>query len=299
MGFREWRLQDRARAWLDRLDLDNPYQRRLRELCSWDPWLGHLGPDAQRYLVAHDQGAIRPFHYRWLTPWFCRSDRRRYTVVSYASLAAMVPAMRWYTGKWSPGLFVFGLPGVWDTARYCPPLVDAPAMALAISSAAAIKRGQWGLGITLSLAAGATKESAPLFAALYAWNPLPLIGFLAPLIRHFQPAGDDVFGPDDFAHYVLDHPFETAWSTRQGRSKDVRLWLTPWGALLLGLTQPNRQTLMTVTAAYGQCAAATDNARLYSWAWPVLADNTVETTGNWWVLALLAHLLNPWKGQGE
>jgi hypothetical protein len=293
----QWR--DWLGTQIGRLDPENPYQNRIRHWLSWDPWIGHLGPDAHRYMVAHERNVARPFHYRWLTPRICQGDRRRFALIGHGSLAAMIPAMRWYTGRWSPGLFLFGLPGVWDTARYCPPLVDAPAMALAVLSAAAVKQGQWGLGIVLSLAAGATKETAPLFAALYAWNPAPLIGLGAPALRHLQPAGDDVFGPDEFPHYVLDHPFETAWSTRQGRSKDWKLWLAPWGACLAGFGNPTPQTLATLAAAYGQCIGATDNARLYQWAWPVMADNTVKAAGSWWLVALIAHLLNPWKGDGE
>lgn len=292
-------VRDRVKEWAGRLDPANPYHQRLTELTSWAGWTGQLGPDAHRYLVAHDVGAPRPFHYRWLVPYLCRGDRRRFTVVCYASLAAMVVAMRWHTGRWPPGLFVAGLPGIVGTARYCPTLVDAPAMALAILAAAACRRGQWGLSVVAALAAGATKETAPVFAALYAWSPLPLAGLAAPALRHLQPEGQDIFDPADRASRALHHPFEAAWAARQGRGCDPKLWLAPWGACLAGLAEPDPQTVLTVAAAYAQCAVATDNARLYQWAWPVLAENTTRVTGRWWLAALVAHLANPWKGRGE
>lgn len=293
-------LLDRARKlYQERLELlppESPYRARIEELVSWEHWLGTLWPDAQRYLVAHEQGAPRPYHYRWLAPWVCRGDRRRWTAVAYGSMIGMVPAMRLLTGRWVPGLFVFGLPGIWTTHRRCPPLVDAPAMFLAVLAAAATRRRRWVSAVILSLLAGATKETAPVFAALYAGNLLPLVGLAAPAVRHRQEPGPDI--TDDFSHYVLEHPWETGWLGHRGRSQDWRYWLSPWGGCLLGLTGDTR-TVLTVAAAYGQCAVGWDGSRLYQWAWPVLADNATARAGDWWPLVLAAHAFNPWRGEGN
>lgn len=294
------RLRERVRVEYEaRLEKMKPeHQAKVRDVLSWPYWWGNLGPDAARYTVAHQQAVPRPYHYRWLIPKLCQGDRRKFTVVTYGSLLGMVPAMRWYTGRWEPGLFLFGLPGVWHINRYCPYLADPPAMLAAIVSAAAVKRGQWGLGIVASLVGGATKETAPLFAALYAWNPLPLIGLIAPALQHLKPAGEDLTDAWlEHSHYVLEHPFETAYDARVGQAKNWRLWVAPWGALLLGL-RADPQTVATVGTAYGQLLGATDNERLYQWAWPVLARNTVEATDKFSLAALVAHLVNPWKGSG-
>lgn len=290
-------LRDRAKAEFDaRVEKLSPeHQIQVRDLLSWPRWWGSLGPDASRYVVAHERPVPRPYHYRWLIPKLCQGDRRKFTAVTYASLLGMVPAMRWYTGRWEPGLFLFGLPGVWHINRYCPYLADPPAMLAAIVSAAAVKRGQWGLGIAASLVGGSIKETAPVFAALYAWNPLPLIGLIGPALQHLKPEGEDI--TDDASHYVLEHPFETAYSYRVGQARNWRLWVAPWGALLLGL-RADAQTVATVGAAYGQLLAATDNERLYQWAWPVLARNTVESAGDFAMAAVVAHTVNPWKGSG-
>lgn len=290
------KVADAYRARLESMPEDSPFRQRIEHYMSWDAWLGELWPDAQRYMVLHEQGAPRPYHYRWLIPSVAAGDRRRWSAIAIGSMVGMVPAMRVLTGRWAPGLFVFGLPGVWATHRRCPPLVDAPAMFLAICAAAATRRRWWVPAVALSLMAGASKESAPVFASLYAGSPVPLVGMVAPVVRHLQEPGQDI--TNDYSHYVLEHPFEAGWAAHRGKAQDWKYWVAPWGGLVAGVAKPDLRSVLTVGLSYGQCLVATDGSRLFQWAWPVLAERTVEVAGDGWPLLLLFHSFNPWRGEG-
>lgn len=284
---------------------------RVRERTTLHPtnpyeaWLDSLihprregSPDGLRYLaMGEGKDVPKPYHYRWLLPRLAKTDWTKWQRSTDLSLVAMVPAMRWLTGRWAPGLFVFGLSGVWKLNRQLPVLVDAPAMLAAIVAGAATRHKRWEVAVAASLVAGATKESAPVFAALYGGHPLPLIGLISPIVMHFKPEGPDVTPDSDFSHEVLVRPFASAWWVRRGRAEDWKLWLAPWGGLLAGLRGDPR-TLVTVAVAYAQCVRSSDSIRLYQWAWPVLAENTIKTMGDNWPLALAVHTFNPWKGDG-
>jgi hypothetical protein len=286
------RATDAVRRW--RENLDPEHRKFLEALAEVE---GQMSPDGWRYLrLADGEPVPIPYHLRWLLPRLVGSDRKRWGIVQHASLAALTIAMRAYTGTWSSAALVLTLPGVSTINRRHPVLVDLPAMTLAVASAAAVKRGQWGLGAVLSLAGGATKESAPIFAAVYAWNPLPLVGLAAPALRYRTPAGDD--GIADFSKACLDQPWAMAWFTRREHLTDPKVWLAPWGALLAGFTW-NPQTLLTLALAYAQCLRAVDNARLYQWAAPVVAANvTRELPRSTWLPIALATAFNPWRGEG-
>lgn len=259
---------------------------------AWRDDLGIMSSDSWRYLaMARGEGAPKPYHYRWLLPRLLGEDRRRWATVSTASVVGMVPAMWWLTGRPGAGLFAFTLHGVWPLARHHPVLVDAPGMLLAIIAAAATKHRRWEIALVASLAAGATRETAPVWAAVYAWHPLPLVGLLSPLVMERRPEGPDI--TDDFSHTCVVDPVGAAWRVRQVHTKDDwKTYVAPWGGLLAGLRGDTR-TAVALLLAYAQCLVAVDTTRLVQWAWPVLADNLTEDRR--WPVALLASTLNPWK----
>jgi hypothetical protein len=92
------------------------------------------------------------------------------------------------------GLLVCGFSGIWRMQLHRPVLVDAPAMAWSIGAALLFQHHLWYLGIACSAVAGSIKETAPGFAACYAWNPLCLIGLLVPVVRGLlaRPGADPV-----------------------------------------------------------------------------------------------------------
>jgi hypothetical protein len=271
------KFSDTFRAWLS-------------ETCNPS---GQVTADGWRYLaIADGRGAPRPYHFRWLLPTLLGDDKAKWAAVSRGSVVAMVPAMRLLTGSWAPGLFVFNLDGVWGMARKYPVVVDQAAMLAAILSAAAARRRHFVTSAALALVAGSVKESSPLFAASYAWHPVPLLGLVAPLARMSVEPGEDV--AQDFSHDAIERPVESAWWVRRGMAFDPKLWVAPFGALVAGF-RGDRRTLATLLLAYGQTTVAVDTTRLVQWAWPVLAENTVEACGERWPLALVAHWFNPWK----
>jgi hypothetical protein len=181
-------------------------------------------------------------------------------------------------------------------------LVDVAAMDWALASAIAAQRGMWALAITLALVAGSMKETAPIFASCYAWNPVLLVGLACPLVRKLTAAvGDDIF--DDREAWVLAHPILASRIAHAGRWRDPSLMLTPWGVSLIALFTIDHAVLImlltTLVLAYCQLLIATDSVRLYQWAAPpmILATMTVLTSP-WAIVALALHLLNPWAGDG-
>lgn len=273
---------------LDRVDTDDLHRDWLRSLIAHSDI---VPPDGWRYIaLAEGTPVPRPYHYRWLAPRVLGADSAKWSTANAVSVAAMVPAMRWLTGKWGPGLFAFTLDGVWTLARRYPVVTDPMAQLAAIIAAAATKQRRWGIATAASLIAGAIRETAPVFAAAYADHPLPLIGLIAPAIRHRHPEGPDV--ADDFSADAVRQPLWAAWWVRRDSSRDPKLWLTPWGGLLAGV-RGDRRTILTLAVAYAQTVAAVDTTRLVQWAWPVLADNA--TDDNRWPLALAASWFNPWR----
>jgi hypothetical protein len=176
-----------------------------------------------------------------------------------------------------------------------PVLVDAPAMALALGAAVALQRGHWALAVALATIGGGCKETAPIFAALYAWSWLPLMGLVALLgIRTAgKPDGDPFSGRGTLnaAKVILAQ-----------RRHDFLSWtqtLLPWGAVLpmYVLAGPAWKSLVTVAVGYGQLLIATDKARLFQWAAPpVIAVAAHGASGPWLAVALIAHAFNPYRG---
>ena len=272
----------------DRYRLSDRQRSAIRR---WRDDLGILSSDSWRYLaMAKGEGAPKPYHYRWLLPRLLGEDRRKWATVSTASVAGMVPAMWWLTGNPASGMFAFTLHGVWGMARTHPVLTDAPAMLAAIVAAAATKHRRWEIAVAASLIAGGCRETAPVFAAVYAWHPLPLIGLVSPIVRELQAEGPDI--TDDFSHTCVADPVGAADQVRSGTPVDWRLYVAPLGGLVAG-GRGDVRTAAVLVLAYAQLAVAVDTARLVVWAWPVLADNVCRT--QWWPASLAVSTWNPHK----
>lgn len=265
--------------------------RQRSAVRRWRDDLGELSSDSWRYLaMAKGEGAPKPYHYRWLLPRLLGEDRRKWATVSTASVAGMVPAMWWLTGNPASGIFAFTLHGVWNMARSYPVLTDAPAMLAAIVAAAATKHRRWEIAVAASLIAGGCRETAPVFAAVYAWHPLPLIGLISPIVRELQAEGPDI--TEDFSHTCVTDPVGATDQVRAGSSGDWKLYAAPLGGLVAG-GRGDVRTAAVLVLAYAQLAVAVDTARLIVWAWPVLADNVTRT--QWWPAALAVSAWNPHK----
>jgi hypothetical protein len=253
-----------------------------------------LTPDGVRYFTAVDRRVARPFHFRWLLPLVLRRNEMAWLWCSRGSIVAIGLLTAWYAR--SPWMVcVAFLPGVAFAWRH-PVLVDAPGMMLALL-AAVLWPVCWPAAIVVVLLAGCVRETSPVWAAVYAWNPVMLIGLVPVVIRVFQRAGSDVLDAENA--WILRHPFRASRKYHAGLWLDPMVMVAPWGALIVGLRSLDVQLGVALLLGYGQLGLATDSVRLYQWAAPVLAVATVQSVPGWALpFVALGVVFNPWKGSG-
>jgi hypothetical protein len=262
-----------------------------------------LSPDGRFYSSGAPKP--RPYSLRWLWPALCGKSVLAWMVLSAVSLIAWGPALAWYlslTGA-APWQQLFGvallcgLPGLFRLNTRFPILIDPPAFLLALVSAAFALSGHPAYSVAAALAAGASKESAPIFAAAFALSPWPLIGLVA--CGWWRATGPI----PTWAAEWLRHPVAYARKAQAGAWLDWKVVALPWGAVLpLALCAPLDRRLMLAAAAgaalgYAQMFTAVDRARLFSWAAPAaIALAVTEVPEGWAVPIAAAHALNPYRG---
>lgn len=257
-----------------------------------------VSPDGHRLrALARGEPQPHPFHLRWFLPWLLGANPTGWIWTSRLAMAACSVLAGVYCHAWQAALIPITLSGLNLNLRL-PVLVDLPAMTVALAAAVCAQHGWWPAAIALSLAAGMTKETAPVFASLWAWNPILLLGLAAPAVRLlWKPGIDQSEGPMADA---LTHPWRTSQDAHRGQWANPLLWLTPWGVLLIGVGHPTWQLALAALAAYGQCLFATDSVRLWIWCWPVVLARTFEVTPrrDWFLLAVVAVAVMPYGGNG-
>ena len=265
--------------------------------------LVRLGPDSARYVLAgQGQRVAKPFHLRVLLPWVCEDVERRWRAVWLASWPLLIGLTAWFGwlrglelgAALAAGVLVAGLPGVWGPPVVRPVGVDLPGMVLALGSLVAFQVGWWPMGVVLIVFAALTKESMPVWAALWSWSIWPLIGLLAPLIVGLvrKPVIDEVTAHPNLRE-VHDHPVRTALQAHRGQWRDGWIMVFPWGVTLIGLVEPSWPLIVCLIVVYAQLLVATDTVRLLHTAGGVpmaLAAVTVIPSG-WLVLAVVAHVV--------
>lgn len=261
-----------------------------------------LGPDSARYVLAgQGQRVAKPFHLRVLLPWVCEDVERRWRFVWLASWPLLIGLTAWFgwlrgLELWpalAAGVLVAGLSGVWGPPVVRPVGVDLPGMVLALGSLVAFEAGLWPLGVVLVVFAALTKESMPVWAALWSWSIWPLIGLLAPLVVGLvrKPVIDEVTAHPNLRE-VHDHPIRSALVAHRGRWRDGWLMVAPWGVTLVGLVEPSWPLVVCLVVAYCQLLVATDTVRLLHTAAGVpmaLAAVAVVPT-SWLLLVVVGHV---------
>jgi hypothetical protein len=193
-------------------------------------------------------------------------------------------------------LLVCGLPGILGPPSVIPVGVDLGATACAVVAVAFTVGGNgsgWvAAAVIVACVAGGMKESGPVWAAVWAWHPLPLVGLVVPLIRGLvvRP-GPDPLG--DRFQFIADHPVRAALVAHSGRWRDGWLMVAPWGACLLGLGRMSWPLAVALVLAYGQLLVATDTVRLvHHGAGPVLASAAVAVCPvRWLPMLVVAHVV--------
>lgn len=258
-----------------------------------------LTPDGVRYFAASEQRVARPFHYRWLLPRLLGTDDRKWKWTNHTALWACLPLVYVYAGQGWRGMaaaaLLMGLNGIWHFNRRFPVLVDATGIMFALASAVTLQHGLWPLALALVFVGACVRETTPVFAALYAWNPLLLLGLLAPAVRHLQKSGPDVLDGEN--EWILAHPI---LASRKYHANMPRAhWILPWGAALVALANISPQLALTAGVAYAQCLVATDTVRLYQWSFPVVLAAAVHAVPLSWLPVLVAlQFANPFASEG-
>jgi len=262
-----------------------------------------LGPDAARYLAAAEGRLVpRPFHLRVALPFACGANLRAWWVVHLASwplLAGGLFAWRLSVGDgWQVAIAVCvllcALPGILGPSVVIPVGVDLPATALAVWACFLASLGHPGgiaAGVIVVACAASVKESAPVWAALWAWCPWLLIGLAVPAVVSFvRKPGPDPLGPR--FQEIADHPIRTALAAHRGRWRDAWLMVAPWGVCLAALVEPDWRLLVVLAIAHLQLLVATDTVRLVAHAaGPTMAVAAAQVIpAQWLVLACVAHV---------
>ena len=253
-----------------------------------------LTPDGYRYLASTQKRVARPFHLRWLLPKLCGLHERRWKAAAYGSVAAVGALTAWYSGSVWMACVVF-LPGVAFNFKN-PVLVDAAGMALALLSAVLLPFS-WPLAMLVAFVAGCVRETSPVWAAVYAWNPLLLVGLVPVAVRWFQRQGPDVLDAENA--WIIKHPIQASMKYHHGRWTDWNLMVAPWGGMLAGLAGFGPRLALALALGYSQLVVATDSVRLYQWAAPSLALACTGALPVWSLpFVAVSVVFNPWKGPG-
>jgi hypothetical protein len=242
--------------------------------------------DWEEYQRAASGNAPRPFCWRWLVPALARSSPAAWRAITVWSLALLPAALVFFLHTHRVGgplswtltaLALTLLPVIYERGLKILHLVDAPALLLALLTAACSRLESPGVYCTLPLAilTGATRETAPIFAALWAMNPLPLIGLLGvPFWRR---------GVAPWRHsHLYEQPWRRHMNARWQQGFHLG-YLVGWGAFLpawphaLG-TYP-WILMMTLTMATIPILRSIDVFRLLvPWCVPILALSLCQIT---------------------
>jgi hypothetical protein len=242
-------------------------------------WQDGINPcqDGARYTSGEPQPS--PFHRR-----FHAWPPRVLMIVTWASFVATAAML----GTPQRALMFLVLPGAWMCC-VMPTTVDGPSMATSVVSSILVSRGDSisiACGVAMAALGGAMHERAPVFAALYAWSPWPLLGLVAvqwwsrpALARHSSPElADRLVGHKSTLATMLAHKPHVDLLNEGGlvwALRGIPLWAAHAGAPL--------QAWVALAVAFASRLVGTDTARCLMWAAPAFL---MHMDPPWWVVAL-------------
>ena len=226
-----------------------------------------------------------PFGRRWLGPFLCGDDVRKWRVLTSGSVLLISMLLGWQWGWIAPILFL-GLMALARIPLVIPALVDAPSFLFALLAGML----PFPFNLLCALISGAFKETGPVFAAAWTLNPTLLLGLLAVKWWHKKAPSEKPFLSPVWKLPALTIPFHP-WLYM-----DAMLY--PWGALAvlvpvgLGLGVAWEAPILSLALGYGSLLLARDRARLYEWAFPALLPAALACPP--WLIypLLLPHLMN-------
>jgi hypothetical protein len=190
---------------------------------------------------------------------------------------------------------LLALPGILGPKAVIPVGVDLPATALSLVGVWLIELGDPArivAGVAVIGFAAMVRETSPVWAALWAWSPWPLVALVPFVVRALiAKTGPDPLGPR--FEQIAAHPIKAALDAHRGRWRDAWLMVAPWGLCLAGLIGSDWRLWLVLAVAYAQLIVATDSVRLYQHAaGPVMAAAAASVIpSQWLVVAVVAHVV--------
>ena len=213
--------------------------------------------DGVRYTSCMPQPT--PFHHR-----FHHWPKKLLVPVSLLSMVGLGIAM----GDWYRAAMLLSLPGAWFICTR-PTTTDAPCMLLAWGSSET-----WhtypSLSIVLAIASGAIHERGPVFAAIYAWNPVMLIGLAG--VQWWRKQG----GPD--ADRLVGHTLVDSIKAHKLYQDLLDPWTVVYGLrgvlplAAFGCSSP--RAWLALCVAFATRVIGTDTCRFLWWSAPVLLKDS-------------------------
>jgi len=253
-----------------------------------------MGPDAARYLLAgRGVPVAKPFHLRWLLPAICGDVVKRWWIVWWGSWPLLFVGMLLFAQgnhlstveAFAAAVALVALPGVLGPQVVRPVGVDLPAMALTVIAAGLFEQGYWIPALIVVGVASMIKETAPIWMALWVWNPVVLGMLIIPLTTALliKPQMDEVTRQPHLK-FVHDHPVKSALAAHMGKWRNAQLWVEPWGGMVVAVGNLNLRLMVTLLLAHAQTLVATDTVRLVQTAaGPVVAIAAVQALPVQWV----------------
>jgi hypothetical protein len=236
----------------------------------------HRSQDGDRYTGGVMQP--RPFHRRFLH-W----PPRLLMVVTWASFIALASLL----GGWKSSLMFMTLPGVWFCVMH-PTTVDGPSMLLAWLSALAWQHQQPYLAVLLSCVSGVIHERGPVFAALYAWHWLPIVGVAVPLLVGLRKPAEPDRKSADLAERLVGHGTLGAIKAHKPyvdlMGETGLVWSLRGLPLMAAFVGAGPSAWASLGVAFASRIIGTDTSRFLLWAAPPLCAAVGDVP--WWMVAL-------------
>lgn len=253
-----------------------------------------MAPDSLYYLaLAKGEKVPRPFCGRLLLPLLLRENIRAWNVL--VAIWFVVGGCAMYTlagNNVMATLLWVWLPNTRFHLRH-PILTDLAGIVVPMAAAAWLPHTPVAL-VAVALLVGVTREWGVIWFAVLTGSPWPLVGLASTALAYWRSGRPAQQGDPDF----ISNPFQTVSRYRMGHVFNYRLMLLPWGMVLPLAILSGHMPWHWFLLAYLPLIIATDHARIYLYAAPVLilAALQAPVPAFLWGGIVLAHVFNPYRG---